>query len=132
MKGMRNPTRPVGDLESQAVPSVNWKLLKHAVNGGPQLMWTSITAAAPFKEMDSLTLPILETVEARYLHANANKKSKSDPLLGCQAFWEDFRRSQLVIIFDRYADDTCCVESIRSSKPRGHVRCKLWCCSAER
>ena len=68
-------------------------------------MWTSITSAAPFKEMDSLTLPILETVEARYLHASANKKSKSNPLLGCQAFWEEFRRSQLVIIFDRYADD---------------------------
>lgn len=102
---MRKPSRPVGDLEAEAVPSVNWKVLKHAVNGSPQLIWTSITAADPFKEMDSLTLPVLKAVEVRYRHSSANKKSKSDALLGCQVFWEEFRRSQLVIIFDRYADD---------------------------
>lgn len=105
MNGMRNPVRPVGDLDAQAIPSVNWKLLKHSVNGNPKLMWTSISSAEPFKEMDSLTLPVLKAVEVRYLRTSANRKTKSDHLLGCQVFWEEFRRSQLVIIFDRYADD---------------------------
>lgn len=102
---MRKPAGPIQDLEVQTVPGVNWKLLKHAVNATPQLMWTSMTVAEPFKEMDSPTLPLLKAVEVRYLRTNATRKAKSDLLLGCQAFWEEFRRSQLVIIFDRYADD---------------------------
>jgi len=65
-----------------------------------------MTLAEPFKELDSLTVPHLDSVESRYWHiSNNRKKTKPDLLLGCQVFWEEFRRSQLVIIFDRYADD---------------------------
>lgn len=103
---MRKPANPIQDLETEAIPSVNWKLLNQAVNQSPQLMWTSMTPTKPFNEQDSRTLPLLESVEARYLHTKENKnKTKPDPLLGCQVFWEEFKRSQLVIIFDRYADD---------------------------
>lgn len=101
---MRKLVSSVRDLGTQAIPSVNWKLLNYAVNGGPQLMWTSMTSAEPFKELDSRTLPLLCSVESRYWHNN-KKKTKPDMLLGCQVFWEEFQRSQLVIIFDRYTDD---------------------------
>lgn len=103
---MRKPANSVLDLDAQAGSSVNWRLLKLAVNQGPQLMWTSMTPAQPFKELDSRTVPLLHSVESRYCHTSNNKKkSKPDLLLGCKAFWEEFQRSQLVIIFDRYADD---------------------------
>lgn len=103
---MRKPASPVRDFGAQDVPSVNWKLLNHAVNGSPQLMWTSMTPVAPFKELDSRTVPLLRSVESRYLHTSSSKKkTKPDLLMGCQVFWEEFQRSQLVIIFDRYADD---------------------------
>jgi hypothetical protein len=103
---MRKPANPIQDLETEAIPSVNWKLLNQAVNQNPQLMWTSVTLAEPFSELDSRTLPLLKSIETRYQHTNANKKKTNpDLLLGCKVFWEEFRRSQLVIIFDRYADD---------------------------
>ena len=106
MSGMRKPPSLVADLETQAVPSVNWKLLNQSVNGSPKLMWASMTSTEPFKELDSRKLPLLDAVESRYWHPSKNKKNtKPDLLLGCQVFWEEFRRSQLVIIFDRYADD---------------------------
>jgi hypothetical protein len=103
---MRKPASPSRDLDVQAVPSVNWRLLNQAVNRGPQLMWMSMTPEEPFKELDSRTVPLMHSVETRYRHTSTNKKkTKPDLLMGCQVFWEEFQRSQLVIIFDRYADD---------------------------
>ncbi len=100
---MRKPASTFQKIETEAVPSVNWKLLNQAVNQRPQLMWSSVTPADPVKELDSRTLPLLKSVEARYWHNK--KKANPDSLLGCKVFWEEFRRSQLVIIFDRFADD---------------------------
>lgn len=103
---MRKPANPIQDLETEAIPSVNWKLLNRAVNQSPQLMWTSVTPAEPFSELDSPTLPLLKSIDTRYRHTNASKKKTNpDLVLGCKVFWEEFRRSQLVIIFDRFADD---------------------------
>jgi hypothetical protein len=53
-------------------------------------------------EADSARIPGLESIGAR--HAENRMRRDRGLLLGSKVFWEAFRRSRLVILFDRHSD----------------------------
>lgn len=90
------------DDESQAT-TVNWRPLQlFPGHGAPSLLWLSIPHATERAEYDSPALPDLASVEQR--HRWNSRAGEQDGLLGCKGFWEAFRQSKLVIVFDRHID----------------------------
>lgn len=94
---------PLGDEETGSTTVIDWRPLRN-FNGAaqPALLWATVPHAEQLVEADSARIPDLECIRARHLE---NRMQKEHGLvLGSKAFWEAFRRSRLVILFDRHSD----------------------------
>lgn len=94
---------PLDEDGPSAIPSIDWRPLKN-YNGAalPTLIWASVPAADQLVEADHAYLPAFALIQARHAENRARKERKA--LLGSKAFWDAFRRSKLVVLFDRHAD----------------------------
>jgi hypothetical protein len=103
MSALGKGAKGIRDL-AQGSPSaeVNWRLLERAPGHEPQLLWPSIEHPTQVREADSRRIPPMELIGLRY--KENGQREERDLLLTCKAFWETFRRSNLVILFDRYGD----------------------------
>ncbi|HDR8972668.1 hypothetical protein [Burkholderia vietnamiensis] len=94
---------PLDDDEIASAPVIDWRPL-HNFNGTaqPALLWATLPHATQLAEADSSRIPGLECIGAR--HAENRVRRDNGLLLGSKVFWEAFRRSRLVILFDRHSD----------------------------
>jgi hypothetical protein len=93
----------VQDLtQGDPASELNWKLLDRVPSDPPQLLWPSIEHPTQVRERDSKRIPGMDLIEIRF-NENSEREERN-LLLSCKAFWETFRRSRLVILFDRYSD----------------------------
>lgn len=94
---------PLDDDESASVTVIDWRPL-HNFNGTaqPTLLWATMPHAKQLVEADSTRIPGLDSIGAR--HVENRMRKERGLLLGSKVFWEAFRRSRLVILFDRHSD----------------------------
>jgi len=103
MRGLQRPKGRVIDLaETDPAAALNWRLLEQPPPGAPALLWPSIEHPTQMRESDSKKIPSLELIGLR--HKENSEREERDVLLSCEAFWDAFRRSRFVILFDRYSD----------------------------
>lgn len=99
-KGRQSVADDLTQSAAQSVLSVNWKLLDRHSGAPPCLLWPSVLHAAQVAESDSRSIPSLQHIELRN-RANS-EAGERDQWLACKEFWDAFRRSRLVIVFDRH------------------------------
>ncbi|RFB68599.1 MULTISPECIES: hypothetical protein [unclassified Herbaspirillum] len=101
----RSPVKelPLDDDEGAFAATIDWRPLRN-FNGTaqPTLLWATVPHATQLVEADSVRIPGLESIGAR--HAENRMRRDSGSPLGSKVFWEEFRRSRLVILFDRHSD----------------------------
>ncbi len=94
---------PADDGETISAPSIDWRPLKNfSGSAQPTLLWATVPHVKQLVEADSERLPSLEVIGAR--HAENRSRRDRGLLLGSKVFWDVFRRSKLVILFDRHSD----------------------------
>jgi hypothetical protein len=94
---------PPDDDETVSAPVIDWRPLQN-FNGSaePALLWATVPHAKQLVEADSTRIPGFEAIGAR--HAENRARRERGLLLGSKMFWDAFRRSRLVILFDRHSD----------------------------
>jgi hypothetical protein len=81
---------------------IDWRPLQNFNGPQPSLLWATLPHEAQLTESDSQRLPGLSVIGAR--HAENRARYERGVLFGSKAFWDVFRRSKLVIFFDRHSD----------------------------
>lgn len=103
MSGLRKGGARVEDLaEGDAASSIDWRPLQNFSGPSPALFWATLPHEKQLSESDGQRIPGLGVIGARYTE-NAARKER-DVLLASKVFWDVFRRSKLVILFDRHSD----------------------------
>lgn len=100
---LRKRNTCVEDLaEGDALSVIDWRPLQNFSGPPPTLIWATLPHETQFSESDSQRIPGLGLIGARYTENSARKER--DVLLASKVFWDVFRRSKLVILFDRHLD----------------------------
>jgi len=94
---------PADDDETVSALVIDWRPLQN-FNGTvqPTLLWATVPHEKQLVETDSTRIPGFEAISAR--HAENRMRRERGLLLGSKVFWDVFRRSRLVILFDRHSD----------------------------
>lgn len=79
---------------------VNPRHLEKHDGNTPKLIWPSLRHADDVVESDSEKIPPLEFITLRRATNKEAATTRDLQLLGCKVFWETFRSSRLVVIFD--------------------------------
>lgn len=103
MSRLKNPA-PAGVDLTVGTPAdrINWGALKTFRGAKPSLLWATVPAARQLEDSDHHALPEPDLIRCRY-DENFNRKERG-VMLASKVFWEEFRKSQLVILFDKHAE----------------------------